>query len=195
MLSSTFLPGSSPPSPGFAPCAILICSSSALARYWMVTPKRPDAICLIAVRQRHEPRGIFAAFAGVALAADPVHRDRERLVRLGRQRAEAHRARAEALDDFTRRLDLLERQRLHPRYEVEQAAQRARLARFLVDVRRELLVSVLVAAARGHLQREDRLWIPCVALAAAAPVELAGVRQRRQLVVGIVRVGERMAPQ
>ena len=29
----TLLPGSWPPSPGFAPCAILICRSSALTRY------------------------------------------------------------------------------------------------------------------------------------------------------------------
>ena len=55
------------PSPGFAPCAILICSSSAFARYQIVTPKRPDAICLIAersrvaVRQRRESRRVFAA--------------------------------------------------------------------------------------------------------------------------------------
>ena len=56
ILSSTFLPGSSPPSPGFAPCAILICSSSAFAKYQIVTPKRPDAICLIAER-RESPDG------------------------------------------------------------------------------------------------------------------------------------------
>ena len=48
MLSSTFLPGSSPPSPGLAPCETLICSSSALVRYQIVTPNRPEAICLIA---------------------------------------------------------------------------------------------------------------------------------------------------
>src|SRR5205085_4464978 len=35
---------------GFAPCEILICSSSALARYQIVTPKRPEATCLIAER-------------------------------------------------------------------------------------------------------------------------------------------------
>ena len=50
MFSSTLRPGSSPPSPGFAPCEILICSSSALARYQIVTPKRPEATCLIAER-------------------------------------------------------------------------------------------------------------------------------------------------
>src|SRR4029079_10706750 len=44
----TFAPGSCPPSPGFAPCAILIWISFALTRYSLVTPKRPDATCLIA---------------------------------------------------------------------------------------------------------------------------------------------------
>jgi hypothetical protein len=41
--------------------------------------------------------------------ADPVHGDRERLVRLARERAERHRPRREALDDLARRLDLVER--------------------------------------------------------------------------------------
>ena len=59
-------------------------------------------------------------------AAEPVHRDRERLVRLARDRAEAHRAGAEALDDLARRLDLLERDRLRGRLaaDPQQAAQR-----------------------------------------------------------------------
>src|ERR1700720_4177538 len=50
MMASTLWPGSCPPSPGFAPCAILICRTSALTRYSVVTPKRPDATCLIAER-------------------------------------------------------------------------------------------------------------------------------------------------
>ena len=47
---STLWPGSWPPSPGFAPCAILICRTSALTRYSVVTPNRPEATCLIAER-------------------------------------------------------------------------------------------------------------------------------------------------
>lgn len=47
MYSDTLWPGSWPPSPGFAPCAILIWIWSADARYSAVTPKRPDATCLI----------------------------------------------------------------------------------------------------------------------------------------------------
>ncbi len=50
MVLSTLWPGSWPPSPGLAPCAILICIMSELTRYSVVTPKRPDATCLIAER-------------------------------------------------------------------------------------------------------------------------------------------------
>ncbi len=45
--SVTFIPGSCPPSPGLAPCATLISSSSHWLRYSAVTPKRPEATCLI----------------------------------------------------------------------------------------------------------------------------------------------------
>src|ERR1700728_504842 len=48
----TLCPGSCPPSPGLAPCAILICRSSALTRYSLVTPNRPLATCLTADRRR-----------------------------------------------------------------------------------------------------------------------------------------------
>src|SRR6187200_1902924 len=47
----TFEPGSWPPSPGLAPWAILIWMSSELVRYSEVTPKRPDATCLIDERR------------------------------------------------------------------------------------------------------------------------------------------------
>lgn len=50
MSPCTLPAGSSPPSPGFAPCAILIWISSALVRYAAVTPNRPDATCLMADR-------------------------------------------------------------------------------------------------------------------------------------------------
>ena len=43
----------------------------------------------IAVRHRLEAIALLAAFAGVGLAADPVHGDRQRGVRLARDRAEA----------------------------------------------------------------------------------------------------------
>ena len=83
MVSSTLWPGSWPPSPGLAPCTILICIMSELTRYSVVTPKRPDATCLIerahavAVRQRLEAIRLLAAFAGIGLAANPVHGDGE----------------------------------------------------------------------------------------------------------------------
>src|SRR5579884_2581147 len=51
----TLGPGSWPPSPGLAPCAILICTSSAFTRYSLVTPNRPLATCLTADRRRSPP--------------------------------------------------------------------------------------------------------------------------------------------
>ena len=45
----TLKPGSWPPSPGLAPWAILISISRQLFRYSAVTPKRPEAICLMAL--------------------------------------------------------------------------------------------------------------------------------------------------
>src|ERR1700724_2951338 len=48
----TLYPGSWPPSPGLAPCAILICRSSAFTRYSLVTPNRPLATCLTADLRR-----------------------------------------------------------------------------------------------------------------------------------------------
>src|SRR5476649_419331 len=47
---STLWPGNCPPSPGLAPCAVLICIMSELTRYSVVTPKRPEATCLMAER-------------------------------------------------------------------------------------------------------------------------------------------------
>ncbi len=52
MDGDTLWPGSWPPSPGLAPWAILIWMSSALTRYSEVTPNRPDATCLMALRRR-----------------------------------------------------------------------------------------------------------------------------------------------
>ena len=172
-----------------------------------MTPKRPDATCLIFERSespclerevdddvaladdvaevrafgdRFAPhlgaiaRRVLAAFAGVRLAADPVHRDGERRVRLGRDRAERHRAGREALDDLGCRLDLVDRNRLRRiDDELEQAAQRHVARRLVVDEARVLLVGLVAVRAHAVLQLGDRVGRPRVLLAAHAPGVLA----------------------
>ena len=54
----------------------------------------------ITVGQRLEASGIFATFACVALTAEAVHGDGERLVCFSRNRTERHRTGAETLHDF-----------------------------------------------------------------------------------------------
>ena len=57
----------------------------------------------------YAPHGVLPALARVRLAADPVHRHRDRLVRLPRDRAQRHPARAEARHDIGGGLDLVDR--------------------------------------------------------------------------------------
>ena len=83
-----------------------------------MTPKRAEATCLIALRRespfasRLVARRIFAAFAGVRLAAEAIHRDRNRLVRFLADRAVRHRAGREALEDRFGGLDFVDRHRV-----------------------------------------------------------------------------------
>ena len=130
----------------------------------------------IAVRHRHVALRIFAAFAGVALAADAVHRDGQRLVRLLADRAVAHRAGLEALHDALDRFDFLDRNRLG-RLEIEQAAQRAEVRRLVVDQLRVLLERRVVVRAHRLLQPVDRLRVEQVRLAVRAPLVLAARRR------------------
>ena len=149
-----------------------------------MTPKRPEATCLIAeffespFGSRLVALRIFAAFAGVALAADAVHRDGERFVRFLADRAVRHRAGLEALHDALDRLDFLDRNRHRAVLEVEQAAQRAEVRRLVVDQARVFLEDLEVAVAHGLLQPVDRFGIEQVELAVRAPLILAADRQR-----------------
>ncbi len=130
------------------------------------------AVLRVAVRQRHVAFGVFAAFAGVALAADAVHGDGERLVRFLADGAVAHGAGLEALHDALDRLDLLDGNGLDL-LEVEQAAQRAPVPALLVDQRGILLEDLVAAGAHRRLQLVDGLRIEQVILAVLAPLVLA----------------------
>src|SRR5438270_5635476 len=73
-------------------------------------PPRRDLLYLrahgIAIRQRLVAIGFFATFTSIRTPADAIHGDRERGMRLARNRAEAHRAGGEALHDVRRGLDV-----------------------------------------------------------------------------------------
>ena len=86
-------------------------------------------IGVVAVRLGLEARRVFAALAGIRFGADAVHGDVEHFVRLGRQRAQAHARRHEALADFGDGLHFFQRHRRRPAREVHQMAQRHRRQR------------------------------------------------------------------
>ena len=136
-----------------------------------------DALQLIAIARR-----VFAAFAGIALTADAVHRHRERAVRFGADRAERHCTSREALDDLARRLDLVDGNRLaRIELEFEQPAQRHVAARLVVDDLSVFLVGLELVGARAVLQLGDCVGRPHVLFAANAPrVFAAGVEHALQ---------------
>ncbi len=126
----------------------------------------------LAVQKRHVTVGFFAAFAGVGLAADAVHRNRKRRMRLAADRAEGHGARREPLDDIDRRFDVIDGNRLAAerfrRFDLEQAANGVHAQRRLIHHPSKFTVALLAVAAHGVLQRGDGIRRPGVAFAAHA---------------------------
>ena len=78
----------------------------------------------VAIGVANVARGILAALAGVRLAAEPVHRDRQGLMRFLADRAVRHRAGGEPLENPVERLDVVDRHGRTGRLEPEEPAQR-----------------------------------------------------------------------
>ena len=152
----------------------------------------------VAVGVAVEPAAGLAALARVRPPAKAVHRDRQGLVRLGGDRAVAHRARGEALDDLTGRFDLLDRNRGPPAafcvLELQQPAQRGHQLALDVDQRGVLLEHRILPGAGRVLQLEHGVGVEQVVLALTAPLVLpADLEFAVRALVGAVQVGQLVA--
>ena len=146
------------------------------------------------VALRAEARGILAALPAVRARAEPVERRRDRLVRLGRERAVGHAAGGEAPHDRLRGLDLLERNRNVRRDELQQIAHLHRLA--AVDERCEPLVRVPASRpcrASERVRGVDDVGVRRVRLSALAELDVAGILQPRPRRSGGARALDRLA--
>ena len=91
-----------------------------------------DGACLIVARADSlVARRVFAALAGIAHSTEPIHCERNRLVRLGAYRAKAHRACDESVDDGIHAFNFVYRDCLCG-LKFEQPAQSAQVARLVV---------------------------------------------------------------
>ena len=131
------------------------------------------AVARVAVRVGRVAGRVLAALAGVALAADAVHGDRQRLVRLLADGAVRHGAGLEARGDRRDRLDLVERHRRRGRFERQQSAQGGEPLGLVVDQLRVLLERGVVVAAARLLQQVDAARVEQVEFAVPAELVLA----------------------
>ena len=135
---------------------------------------------------------VLAALAGIGARAQPVHGQRQGLVRLRRQRAERHAGGIEARRDVFDRLHLRERHRRAPFAQAQQVAQHHRRAR--VDQFAEGLVVGALAAARGPLQGLHHVGVEGVVLGVVHVLEQAA-RPRRRGAPGVFGQGARVGRQ
>ena len=137
----------------------------------------------------------FAALARVRPRTKAIHRDRQCLVCFGGDRAVAHRAGGEPLDDVDSRFDLGDRHRwAHTVGEGEQAAQRGHLLALVIDELGVLLEDRVLTGPGGVLQLEHRVGVEQVVLALAAPLVLpAHLEFAVRALVGPVQVGQFVA--
>ena len=128
---------------------------------------------------------VLAAFAGVGAGAHPVHGDRERRVRLGRQRSEGHRRRDEAPADLFRGLHFLQRHR-SAFADGEEIARAGRAAGSVLH--QKAAVCILTVRLDRLLQGHHDRRRPPVILAVLPKPHPAVVRQRHGRVFP-VRIG------
>ena len=127
-------------------------------------------------------RRVFAAFAGVALAAYAVHGNGQGGMRLGGNGTQRHRTGGKTLDDFGGTFHLVQRNRLgRIDLELEQAAQGQVAAALVVDDLGVFLVGAEVVGAGAVLQFGNRIRRPHMLLAARPPGIFA---------TGVERVGQ-----
>src|SRR5262245_340491 len=127
----------------------------------------------ISVRKWLEPLRIFATFAGVALSAETVHRDRQCLVRFFADRPERHGSRVESFDDFARRLDPLDGNGRWQEFEIQQTAQIRTAFALVVHQLGEFGIGFRVVRLTGVLQLINGVRVPVVVFTLDAVMNLA----------------------
>ena len=127
----------------------------------------------VAVGQQHVAFGIFATFAGVALATDAVHGDGECFVGFGTDRAIAHRAGGKPFHDVAHRLHFVDWHGHRRGRECKQTTQCGEYFALVVYRRGVFFKQVVAAFAGGVLQAIHGFGVKQVVFAFATPLVFA----------------------
>ncbi len=107
-----------------------------------------------------ETTRVFAAFAGIRLAANSVHGDGQRGMRFGRDRTQRHGAGGETLNNFAGRFDFIERNRRTGRFDFEKTPQRHMALGLIVNDAGVFFKGFVFTRTRRMLQLGDCVGRP-----------------------------------
>ena len=133
----------------------------------------------VAVLIRCVTGGVFAALAGIGLAADTVHGDSQGLVGFLADGTVGHGAGGEALHYVLDRFHFLQGYGLRCRFELHQPAQGGHIAALVIHQPGIFLENTVLPGTRGMLQPEHGFRVEQVVLAVAAPLVFAAPFQVR----------------
>src|SRR5579862_4214166 len=150
------------------------------------------AVARVAVGIEDVTVRILAALAGIGLAPNPVHGDRESLVGFFRDGPVGHGAGLKALHERIDGLDLLKGHRLAVEAEVHEAAEGVHPLGLVVHQIAVFLKHLIVVAPASVLQPVDRLGVEEVVLTLPAPLVLAAGVEHMP-VGGTIRIGPLVA--
>ncbi len=127
----------------------------------------------VAVGQHHVAFGVFAAFAGVALAADAVHGHGECFVGFGADRAITHRTGGKPFHDVAYRFHFVNRHGHRSRRERKQTAQCGEHFALVIHRRGVFFKQVVAPFAGGVLQAIHGFGVKQMVFAFATPLVFA----------------------
>ena len=129
------------------------------------------AVFRVAIGQHFEAVGVFAPLTRVALAADAVHGDGQRLVGFRTDRTVGHGTSLEALHDRFDRFDFLDRDpAIFRKFEVDESAQGGKLLRLVVDRIGVFTEGAEVTRAASMLQEVNGRRVERMVLAIVPPL-------------------------
>ena len=131
------------------------------------------AVFGVAVGFEKIPRRILSPFTGIALSANPVHRNCQCLVCLLTDGTVGHRPTLETFANFFNRFYLVDRNRFIGELQFQKPTQRCHILSVIINQLRIVFIDIIVIGAGCQLQLMNRRWVEQMIFAILSPLEMS----------------------